>query len=119
LRLANDYKRNNVQALKDDPDSMLSLYRRLIELRNTEPALHIGRYIPVFTEGNLIAFVREADKRFLIVLNLGHAPSYFTPKDIEIRGQILLSTCFDRKLEQVHDKVALEGDEGLVIHLHN
>ncbi|QHT67683.1 DUF3459 domain-containing protein [Rhodocytophaga rosea] len=117
LRLAEDYKRNNVQAQKDDAESMLTLYRRLIELRNTEPALHIGNYIPVYTENDLLAFIREADKRFLVVLNLSHAPGYFTPTDVEIHGRILLSTCADRQLNEVQGKITLNGDEGLLIEL--
>jgi alpha-glucosidase len=117
LRLASDYKQNNVQSQKDDPDSMLSLYRRLIELRNTEPALHVGKYIPVSSEGDLIAFIREADKRFLVVLNLSHAPGYFTPTDIELKGKVVLSTCTGQPLNEVQGKIILNGDEGLLIQL--
>jgi alpha-glucosidase len=119
LRLAEDYKRNNVQAQKNDPESMLTLYHRLIQLRNSEPALHIGNYTPVYTEGDLLAFIREADKRFLILLNLSHAPGYFTPTDMELQGKILISTCFDRQGDDVHGKIALNGDEGLVIQLES
>lgn len=118
LRLSGDYKRNNVQIQKNSPNSMLTLYRQLIELRNAEPALHIGRYIPVSTEGNLLAFIRKADKHILVVLNLSPAPEFFTPADVNLKGHILLSTCSDRQLVEVQEKISLDGDEGLIIGLY-
>ena len=44
LPIAADYQDFNVSAERDDPTSMLALYRSLIELRRSEPALSVGEY---------------------------------------------------------------------------
>ena len=44
LPLADDFAAVNVAAQRDDPTSMLTLYRALIELRRREPALAVGDY---------------------------------------------------------------------------
>jgi alpha-glucosidase len=61
----------NVAAARDDPDSMLSLYRRLIGLRRREPALALGSYRSVPAKGSLLAYRRaHGGRELLIVLNL-------------------------------------------------
>lgn len=118
LRLPDDYKRVNVQAQRDNLESMLTLYHRLIQLRKTEPALRIGNYIPVVTEGNIIAFIREWDKRrFLIILNLAHGTCHFSSDHLEVYGQIILSTIPEREGITVSKRVSLYGDEGVIIKL--
>src|SRR5690606_8108287 len=89
LRIDKEYSRRNVSAQKGNPYSLLSLYRRLIELRNNEPALNSGEYRPVMSDGKLIAYIRELrqnSKKFLIILNLSHAPAYFKHDDTRLRG---------------------------------
>ncbi|MBX6340831.1 MAG: alpha-amylase, partial [Thermomicrobiaceae bacterium] len=56
LPLADDYQTCNVEVEREDPRSMLSLYRRLIALRRAEPALHVGSYAPVPAEGSVLAY---------------------------------------------------------------
>jgi alpha-glucosidase len=51
LHIAKTFKELNVEVQKQDQHSMLCLFQRLIELRRTEPALHIGTYAPVPAEG--------------------------------------------------------------------
>jgi alpha-amylase len=68
-----DYTTRNVAAQSADPDSLLSLYRKLIALRNDHYALRTGAYLPVQT-GNqkLLAMLRVADQETVLVLiNLG------------------------------------------------
>src|SRR5690606_4586156 len=87
-----DYKHLNVEAERDDPGSMLSLYRRLIQLRRREPALVIGGYTPVVTESEeVLAYRREArGKAFLVALNLGHRPAQLLFEENECRGKIVV-----------------------------
>jgi hypothetical protein len=76
LPIASDYERVNVAAERDDPNSMLTLYSRLIGLRRGEPALQIGRFEPIECDGDVLAYVRRArsgESGFVIALNLGHA----------------------------------------------
>lgn len=118
LPVADDYEENNVQAESEDPESMLSLYRRLISLRRNEPALAVGSYAPVVTPGDLLAYVREKDgRKFLIVLNLGHEPQIFDPDGQTFRGRITLGTHLDRDGEALAGALSLRGDEGLVVEL--
>jgi alpha-glucosidase len=112
-----DYQDHNVEQQRQDPTSMLHLYRRLIALRRTEPALSVGAYIPVVAEGDLLAYIREAQgKRFLIVLNLGHRPNQFS-LEATGAGQIVVATDADRQQQCVSDHLLLTGDDGVVIAL--
>jgi alpha-glucosidase len=119
LRLGATYKRENVQTQKDNPYSILTLYRRLIALRQNEPSLMTGDYIPVYADQYALAFIREAPfaQAYLIVLNLSHRPCYIVIKNMEIRGTIKLSTSFELEGTPVTEKINLSGDEGIVVAL--
>jgi alpha-glucosidase len=118
LRLPDNFRRVNVEVQKNDPFSMLSFYRRLLEIRRTEPALQTGTYSPVYSDKQMIAFVREQNNsRFLILLNLSHRPCYFRPATGNYTGKIILSTEAEREEYLVDGNVILSGDEGLLIRL--
>ncbi len=72
-RLQKGFETRNVAAQDADPDSLLNHYRRMIRLRQAEPALARGSYAHVETGRNdLIAWSREHAGRQLLVLgNLG------------------------------------------------
>ncbi|HEX6983759.1 MAG TPA: alpha-amylase family glycosyl hydrolase, partial [Planctomycetaceae bacterium] len=118
LPIAEDSREVNVEAQRDDPRSMLSFYRRLIELRRSEPALSVGAYECVPTKEPLFAYVRsEGGRRFLVVLNFENRPTTFRTDVLPVRGRIAASTHLDRRHEEVNDAVDLRGDEGLLIEL--
>jgi alpha-glucosidase len=118
LPIADDYRTVNVAAERDDPGSMLTLYRRLLELRRREAALAVGAYAPVVASGDLLAYLREADgRRFLIVLNLGGQPQEFALGDAAQGGRVLLSTHLDRAGEAAGVALALRADEGVIVAL--
>lgn len=120
LPLAPDYQTVNVTAEEDDPDSILTLHRRLIDLRSVERALEVGHYRSVPTHGNLLAYLRELnDDRFLIALNLGDASEVFTARALTFEGQVALSTHLDRDDEAVRDSIDLRPNEGVVVRLSN
>ena len=54
LPLSLEHARCNVELQREDRQSMLGLYRRLIELRRSSPALSVGTYTPVAGEGDLL-----------------------------------------------------------------
>src|SRR5690606_42129393 len=57
-----------------------SFYKKLIKLRNNEPALQVGNFIPVPSEENIFSFIREyAGKKFLIALNFGSSEEKCEP----------------------------------------
>jgi alpha-glucosidase len=116
LPVADDYRVVNVEVERDDPLSMLTLYRQLIALRRAEPALQIGRYEAMPADGDLVAFVRtHGERRLLVLLNLGPEPCAFDSNHWAGRGRIVLSTHVDRDGEQVADLVTLRSDEGVII----
>ena len=71
LRLAADYAAVNVATLSGQGDSMLSLYRALISLRNSNAALHAGAMENVASDGRVLRYERvDGEQRFAVLLNL-------------------------------------------------
>ncbi|HEX6746926.1 MAG TPA: alpha-amylase family glycosyl hydrolase [Longimicrobium sp.] len=64
----------NVASQENDPGSLLNLHRRLIHLRTSNPALAMGRLIPLVTANELVAAYlrREGNRAVLVVANLGN-----------------------------------------------
>lgn len=119
LRLPEYFRRMNVRAQQENPFSMLSFHKRLIQLRQAEPALQIGDYAPVYAEEQIIAYIRQTEEqRFLIVLNLTHRPCYFKPKNQNFEGTIVISTLPEREGLKISETIMLSGDEGIVVRLN-
>ena len=97
---------------------MLTLYRRLIELRRAEPALAVGAYAMLGTGEDLIAYTRQTGKwRLLIALNFASAERAFDLTLLSARATVLLSTHLDRSREALGAKLRLRADEGVIIEL--
>jgi alpha-glucosidase len=101
--------------------SVIWLYRCLLALRRSEPALSIGSYQAVTVEGDnaaqqsVLAFIREADGcRFLIALNLASHPARMSLSAIG-EGTVALSTHLDRGGITVRDYLELRADEGVTV----
>jgi alpha-glucosidase len=117
LPVAPDYPRRNVAVERDDPGSILSLYKRLIELRQSEQPLMVGSYRPVPAEGDLLTYIREHEgDRFLAALNFGHEAQTF-PLDTACHGHLAISTHLDREGEKVAGAIELRADEGVLVRL--
>ncbi len=114
LRLDRYYERNNVEIQKNDPYSMLTFYRRLIHLRQSEKSLCEGAYSPVYADVQAIAFRRKAEgsDSFLIILNLTHRPFYYKHP---VKGTIVLATGPELENTKVDGTINLSGDEGIVV----
>ncbi|HVU57784.1 MAG TPA: alpha-amylase family glycosyl hydrolase [Puia sp.] len=119
LRLDKTWLRDNTQVQHQDKFSMLTLYQRLIQLRQHEPSLMTGNYKPVFSDHQMLAFIRHAEgsPAFLIVLNLTHRPCYFAPGTIHFKGEIVIDTFPELEQTIVNNKIDLGGDEGLIVRL--
>jgi len=118
LPLADDYGENNVAVQRESAHSMLALYRRLIELRRAEPALSVGTYTPLPSDGDVMAYLRTDDtgRRLLIVMNFGPNPQTFTPPEA-MSGRLLLSTRLDRDGAAMTSLIPLRLDEGMIFAL--
>jgi alpha-glucosidase len=114
LRLDKAYSRFNVEVENGDPHSMLSFYKKLIGLRQSEASLMAGLYIPVYSDHQGMAYERRAEgsAAFLVVLNFTHRPFYFK---YPVKGSIVLSTSRELEGYEIDGKLNLSGDEGVII----
>jgi alpha-glucosidase len=83
-----DAPTHNVELERQDPGSVLSLYRRLIALRATTPALQVGclRIQPGVDVG-VVAYTRETPEQVVLVaLNLGRDPVSWRVPDAPREG---------------------------------
>jgi alpha-glucosidase len=120
LRLPEDFTRINVKVQQEKEHGILALHKKLIQLRQQEPALHIGEYRPVVAKGPVMAYMRYTDEqRFLIVLNLSHKTCYFSAEHFSFEGTIEINTIPEREGQEVSNTICLSGDEGMVIRLKN
>jgi alpha-glucosidase len=119
LRPERNYKYNNVALQLHDDTSMYSLYKKLIHLRQREPALHIGDFIPVAADHQMIAFIRQLDDytEFLVVVNMSHRPCFFRQSSTNYQGTIVVSTAPELEGSYVKNSISLSGDEGIIIKL--
>ena len=118
LPLADDCKTINVATLRDQAKSILTLYHRLIELRRAEPALSVGEFASLPVVDNVMAYVRKAgERRLLIVLNFVPQARSFDLSTLDAQAVLLLSTHLDRNQEQLGGEIQLRSDEGVIIEL--
>lgn len=118
LPLADDIAACNVEALADDPTSILELYRQLIALRRGSPALSLGSYRTVAVQGDVFAYERQfGGESVLIALNLGHGTGHRLDLPGRGPGRVLLSTHPGRQGETVAGAITLRPDEGMVVSL--
>jgi alpha-glucosidase len=88
LPLNEDHTSRNVATLRQDPSSILSLYRALLALRRTRPSLNVGEIREASAENGVLTYVRVyGAERSLICLNLTDSEQAACPE-----GDILLST---------------------------
>jgi alpha-glucosidase len=117
LPVAEDVASVNVSLQREQPNSILQLYHRLIQLRRSEPALAIGSYEAEDADCDLIMYRRRhGAKTFLVALNLSDKPQNCRPANL-VRGTIRLSTNLNRQGERISNSVALAADEGVIIEL--
>ncbi len=113
LPMVADADTMNVAAQSADPGSMLTLYRCLLALRRSEPALRVGSRTATAAPDGVLAYIREADDTAIrVVLNLTSRPA-----GLEVPGAwtVRLSTSLRRDGERVAGPLVLHPDEGLVL----
>jgi alpha-glucosidase len=108
---AANYRQVNVAAQRQDPESMLALYSRLIALRRSAPTLQLGRFQGLQTETDVLSYLRGDE--YLVALNLGSQPRRIR----SMEGNLLISTHLDRDDERVAGTLALRADEGVIVRL--
>ena len=118
LPLMKNYKEVNVDNEWNEPKSILSLYRKLIAFRNGEPALKVGDYTPVYTEGNLLSYIRNyKEKEFLIALNLGGAEEELDIKKPDWKGVVRIATHPELEGKKIKGNIKLKANCGMLIEI--
>ena len=108
-----------VAAQRGDPRSTLSLYRDLIRLRHTAPALREGGQRMLDSGPDVLAWLREAPgERLLVAINMGAGAATCDLGEAGAGGDLVLSTDPDRAGGAVDPRaLALGRDEGVIVRL--
>src|SRR5260370_25493898 len=109
-----DFEAVNVKRQLNDPHSMLSLYRRLIELRKSTPALVEGSYRALDNAPeDCLVFHRDTATQYIAVaLNVTAEP-----REIDLpAGKILLST-ITRPEDSTKSPLTLAPHEAVIVML--
>ncbi|HEY0747210.1 MAG TPA: DUF3459 domain-containing protein, partial [Steroidobacteraceae bacterium] len=106
------------EAEEIEPSSMLSLYRRLLDLRKTHAALSVGEYQAVAGSVDILSFIRYTqDERLLVVLNLGPHAADFPLESAGRASAALLSTYVDQGIAMTPTHLSLRPNEGVILRL--
>jgi len=116
LPLPAEAAQHSVEAERDDPSSMLSLYRRLLDLRRAEPALSVGSYAPLPATGPLLAYLREHEgRRLAVVLNIGAEEVAWEIPEGVAGAHVVLSTSPNAGAPNAEHQLSIGADEGLIL----
>jgi alpha-glucosidase len=111
-----DLATRNVEAQRNDSNSMLRLTRDLLALRHRIPALAVGAYGIVESRGDILVFERippdgQSEGRITVMLNFAGSTVYTAIT----RGRVMISSGGGRAGEIISNLVCLRPHEGLVI----
>jgi len=88
----------NVADQRDDPDSMLSLYRRALRVRRHQRSLTEGTYREIDAPDGVFAFVREADGTPPVAVAVNTTAETVLVRPFEGPAEVLVAS--DRSAEQ-------------------
>jgi alpha-glucosidase len=122
LPIAPDAERLNIERQLNDASSMFSLYRRLLGIRRTIPALRSGRLEFIrATDRDLLAYLRRGRRRtILVALNFADRPAMLQLADAlrTNRGRTILSTDDLQSTEwRTLDAIPLAPLSGVIVEL--
>ncbi len=115
LPLNADWPTRNVARMAEEPQSILTLYRQLLALRRTYPALSIGSIALLDAEGDILAYERlHGAERLIVALNLGTRTQRLRLPDWASGARPLLSTLAD-PAPPARGALLLRGNEGVIL----
>lgn len=116
LPIAADHATRNVATERLDPDSMLLLYRRLLDLRRAQPALSVGGFRPMDVDPQVLAYERwHETSTFTVLLNFTDGPRSISFPSPGALHHLVLSTSHRRQGARLGDPFVLEPNEGVVL----
>ncbi len=94
IELNPGYATLNVEQQEKDPESILSKYKQLIALRNSEPVLQYGSYKKLEIKDDCIHFIRSyQDSKINVIINFGKPYAFNLPDNAKVLlGSSLLKT---------------------------
>jgi alpha-glucosidase len=115
LPLARAPVHGHAEQQRDDPRSPLALYRALIALRQSEPALRSCHLRMDRGRGDVLGYERgEGERRLRVLLNLGERERHVRG-DADDAARLVLSTHLDRHDETCGRRIVLRPHEGIVL----
>ncbi|HSX28919.1 MAG TPA: alpha-amylase family glycosyl hydrolase [Candidatus Saccharimonadales bacterium] len=115
LPVTPEYPRLNAATQLAEPSSLLTLYRRLLDLRHHSEALQHGRHQSFTVHPDVVSYFRESPSQKLAVF-LNFSDHEITTQVPFAKGEELLST-HSRTLSEVTHTLTLRPHEGLVVAL--
>jgi alpha-glucosidase len=116
LPITDEVGTRNVAAQREDPASMLSLYRALLRLRRAEPALSRGDYLGLELHPAVLSFQRRhGRKTFTILLNFTSQPRLLNLARKLGECTLVLSTDPSRQTSRVDGEFELSANLGVVL----
>jgi alpha-glucosidase len=104
-----DAAARSAQVQRDDPTSILHLYRDLLTARRASPALQVGDVELLDTPGSTLAWVRRAgDDERIVVLNMNDLPA-----ELDLRGTVQVAS--DRVGEGEPFRGTLPADTAVIL----
>ncbi|WML32515.1 alpha-amylase family glycosyl hydrolase [Neobacillus sp. OS1-32] len=110
-----DYREVNVEKQLQDPNSMLSFYKQLLQLRREHPSLRTGEYELFDYDSGMIYFVRkDPSERVLVLFNFtDQIKTLDLDRYFSTDVKLLLST--KRKPIEAGNTVKILPDEALIV----
>ena len=117
LPVADDYQQRNVAQQREASGTMLSFYRALIALRQQEPALQVGEFVPIGLQDQLMTYKRVyQDSEVLVLINFGKSTvSHQLLADTP--GNVLFSSSGKEDSQPVEGSIDVAGEQALVVRL--
>jgi alpha-glucosidase len=119
LPLNADWPTRNVVAMAEEPHSILTLYRQLLAMRRTHPAMSIGDVALLPAQDDVFAYERRhGAERLIVALNLGNRLQRLELPDWARDCQLLLSTLAAGSAPIDGGTLLLQGNEGMILTLN-
>jgi len=117
LPLANDYMSNNVKDQLNDPDSILSYYRDLLNIRKQHPALQTGEYhsLSGVQEGCFLYIRQNKDEKILVAINFTSHEQII--QNSEVKSGVLLLSSLPGRDKTIASPFPLGPNESIVVQL--
>lgn len=110
LKINSNYPKINYQSQVNDDDSILSFYKKMIDLRKNTETLIYGDFEPLYADKDLMAFQRTLnDEQYVTILNFSDKQKKFV-QDGELVVSNLNKSRYDHNLE-AWEAVLLKRDK--------